>query len=120
MTNYTLFCAQASTTPSRSLIEFKHAIRTFSSRSARENWSRARTLKISCRLEARKIEKIQKFQVENPNFVTVSFYRSFQSLGTCSGGKCPAAHAPCGKTGRIARLTSVFCKILKNYDFHSF
>ena len=64
MTIMTVFCAQASTTPSRSLIEFKHAIRTFSSRSARENWSRARTLKVSCRSEAHRISIFRDFRVE--------------------------------------------------------
>ena len=64
MTILTLFCAQASITPSRSLIEFKHAIRTFSSRSARENWSRARTLKVSCCSEAHKIAIFHDFRVE--------------------------------------------------------
>ena len=75
MTILTLFCAQASTTPSRSSIEFKHAIRTFSSRSARENWSRDRTLKVSCRSETHKIPIFRDFQETQSLFCIDGIFR---------------------------------------------
>ena len=105
----TVFCAQASTTPSRSLIVFKHAIRTFSSRSARENWSRARTLKGSCRSEAHKIPIFRDFQENRSVFCIDGIIRTRLESGVVqrwkmTGRSCSARENWSQLDARVFRL----------------
>ena len=107
---FAVFCAQASSTPSGSLIEFKHAIRTFSSRSARENWSRARTLKGSCRSEAHKIPIILDFQENRSDFcIDGIFGTRLESGGVrrwkMTGMSCSARENWSHYAARIFRLS---------------